>query len=70
MAEKQLIKPDYTVEECCKQLNCSHPTIYSLINKGVLESYPVGRGRRIKYESIQALRNSGGQRHGGISYDH
>ncbi len=52
-------QPDLTVEQAREQLNCSVPTIYSLMKKGRLSFYKLGRATRIKFESIQALRNSG-----------
>ncbi len=50
-------KGDLSVQEACSVLCVTAPTIYRLINKGDLTSYKAGRARRIKAESIEALRN-------------
>jgi excisionase family DNA binding protein len=52
-------QPDLTVQEACTLLQVTAPTIYSLMNRGALLSYKVGRLRRITRESFQALRTGG-----------
>lgn len=54
-------QPDLTVQEACTLLQVTAPTIYSLMNRGVLVSYKVGRLRRITHESFQILRTGGNQ---------
>jgi excisionase family DNA binding protein len=48
---------DYTVAETGGILRVSNPTIYSLLANKRLESYKVGRARRITGASIAKLRN-------------
>jgi len=48
---------DCSVTETCKILSFTPPTIYRLINKGLLDSYKIGRSRRITRESIDRIRN-------------
>jgi excisionase family DNA binding protein len=50
------ILQDPTVQQTCQILQVSNATIWRLQKKGVLEGYNVGKSRRIKLESIQALR--------------
>lgn len=50
---------DRSVNETCAILGVTSPVIYKLIAKGELDSYKVGRSRRITGESIQRLRTSG-----------
>jgi len=50
---------DYTVGETGGVLRVSNPTVYKLIAHGELESYTVGRARRVKGDSIERLRNGG-----------
>jgi len=47
---------DFTVMETCEFFRVTAPTVYRLMNQGKLESYTLGRCRRITQESIQALR--------------
>lgn len=49
-------QPDLTVQEACALMKCTAPTVYRLIHRGELQSYKVGRVRRITSESVQALR--------------
>lgn len=48
---------DYTPEAAAERLNCCRATIYRLIDRGVLQSYSLGRARRITTESLERLRN-------------
>ena len=48
---------DLTVAETSSVLNVTNPTIYKMISRGVLDSYTVGRARRITQESILRLRS-------------
>lgn len=49
IAEKEIKKdPNYiTVEEACKFLHCSGPTLYNRINKGEIKVIKNGRGSLI-----------------------
>ncbi len=47
---------DLSVQETCTIFNCTPPTVYKLINTGKLDSYTVGRSRRITHESIERVR--------------
>lgn len=47
---------DYTVQEAAAKFKVTPPTIYSMINKGKLKSYTIGRSRRITSESVENLR--------------
>ena len=51
------ILPDLTVEQVAHYLNCSAVTVHKLINCDVVKSYKVGRARRIRRESVEALRD-------------
>jgi len=48
---------DKSISETSAILGCTNPTIYKLIGQGVLDSYKVGRSRRVTGESIQRLRS-------------
>lgn len=48
---------DLTIAETSAALNVTNPTIYKMIARGDLDSYTVGRARRITQESIQRLRS-------------
>jgi len=50
------ITRDPTVTEACTIFNCTPPTVYKMMNTGKLESYTVGRSRRITSESIERVR--------------
>lgn len=52
----QTIPPDLTVKETCEVLRVTAPTVYNMLRQGRLESYMVGRARRITHESVQRLR--------------
>jgi excisionase family DNA binding protein len=39
----------------CERLNCSPPTLYALIHAGQLESFKIGKYRKIVERSIDAL---------------
>lgn len=43
-----------TVTETHERLNCSRGTIYNLLRAGELESFKIGRARRIRPESVAA----------------
>ena len=47
---------DLSINEACSILNVTNPTVYKLIAQGQLDSYKVGRSRRITRESLQRLR--------------
>jgi excisionase family DNA binding protein len=47
---------DLSINEACSILNVTNPTVYKLIARGQLDSYKVGRSRRITRESLQRLR--------------
>lgn len=47
---------DYTIQEAATKFKVTPPTIYSMINKGELDSYTVGRSRRITSESVENVR--------------
>ena len=49
---------DLTVQETCEVFRVTPPTVYSLIHKGELDSYVVGRSRRVTHESVARLRQS------------
>jgi len=48
---------DYSVRQVCTTFDCTPPTVYKLINTGKLDSYTVGRSRRITHESIERVRH-------------
>jgi excisionase family DNA binding protein len=48
---KSLKKPQ-SVENACDKIGVSRATLYKLINRGVLRTYRVGRGRRVTNEAI------------------
>jgi excisionase family DNA binding protein len=52
------VKPQ-SVEYACTAIGVSRATLYKLINRGVLRTYRVGRGRRVSdiaiRECVQAL---------------
>lgn len=47
---------DYSVRQVCTKFDCTPPTVYKLIHAGKLDSYTIGRSRRITHESIERLR--------------
>jgi excisionase family DNA binding protein len=47
---------DLSVQETCMVFGCTPPTVYKMMNSGKLESYTVGRSRRITHESIERVR--------------
>ena len=51
---------DCTITETCSILNTTPPTVYRLIARNKLDSYKLGRSRRITRESINRLRAGGG----------
>lgn len=52
-------KSDYTVADVAELLKISNPTVYRLINTGMVRAYKVGRGTRITRSSVEQLRNGG-----------
>lgn len=50
--------PDYTIQEVASKFKVTPPTVYSMIRKGKLDSYTVGRSRRITSESIERVRKA------------
>lgn len=57
----QLFDPDrdLSIAEVSSVLNVTNPTIYKMIARGELDSYKVGRSRRITQESVRRLRSGG-----------
>ena len=56
MQDQNSLRPDPTVGQVCTLLNTTPPTVYKLIHTGKLDSYTIGRGRRITIESLERLR--------------
>lgn len=56
-SSNELPQHDLSVSETCSLLNVTSPTVYKLMAHGKLDSYSVGRSRRITYESVARLRN-------------
>ncbi|MCG7984747.1 MAG: helix-turn-helix domain-containing protein [Candidatus Thiodiazotropha lotti] len=48
---------DLSVVQTSAILGLTAPSIYKLINRGVLASYKAGNARRITSESVEALRS-------------
>jgi len=48
---------DPTVQQTAEIFQCTPKTIYDRIKDGTLESYLIGNMRRIRRESIEAVRN-------------
>ena len=44
-----------TINDTCKTLSLSRPTIYRLIKAGRLEAFSIGRRRLIRAASVQHL---------------
>jgi excisionase family DNA binding protein len=42
-----------TVNDCCRRLQLSRPTVYELINSGELRSICFGRARRIPARALE-----------------
>ena len=57
-AQKEICT-DYSIDDTSKILACARSTVYSLIKYGQLECYKIGRATRIKFESVEKLRNGG-----------
>ena len=49
---------DYRVKEAAQVLRIHEKTVYALIAKGALHSYKIGRSRRIRRESVEAIRGT------------
>lgn len=49
--------PDRSVTETCSILNVTPPTVYRMIEKGYLDSYKLGRSRRVTGDSIDRVRS-------------
>jgi excisionase family DNA binding protein len=58
MRESNKFARDLTVQETCAFFRVTPPTIYSLINNGKLDSYVIGRSRRVTHESVEGLRQT------------
>lgn len=56
MQETTPIARDLTIQEACEVFRVTPPTVYKMMNSGKLESYTVGRSRRITHESIERVR--------------
>jgi excisionase family DNA binding protein len=52
IATSKSVKP-HSVEHACVAIGVSRATLYKLINRGVLRTYQVGRGRRISENAIR-----------------
>jgi excisionase family DNA binding protein len=46
------IQPDPTPDEACAMIGCSKPTLYKLLARDELDSYTLGRSRRITIASL------------------
>lgn len=57
MNETELTPLLLYVEEAAKVLRTSRSDMYRLIQKGDVETVPVGRGQRVVYESLMAYVN-------------
>lgn len=53
--ESRLPPPDVSIDEAADWLGQSRATIYNYLHRGELESYKLGRSRRIKRESLLKL---------------
>lgn len=49
---------DYTIQEAAAKFKVTPPTIYLMIRKGKLDSYTIGRSRRITSESVERVRKA------------
>ena len=49
---------DYTVREFCAALRIAPSTAYRLMKDGAVDWYAIGHSRRVKAESVDALRQS------------
>ena len=47
---------DPTVKQTANTFQVTEKTVYSWINEGILESYLIGRSRRVKSKSIERVR--------------
>lgn len=47
-----------TVPEVAKHFNCSHQTVWRMINTGVLKSLKLGRNRRVRLSDLREYVNS------------
>ena len=50
---------DYTVKEFCAAVRIAPATAYRLMKAGSVEWYSIGHSRRVKAESVAAMRASG-----------
>lgn len=48
-----------TVREACVFLHVTHPVIYQLISKGLIESVKILRARRISWQSLRKFAAQG-----------
>jgi len=56
MQEQNPVTRDLTIQEACEVFRVTPPTVYKMMNTGKLETYTVGRSRRITRESIERVR--------------
>ena len=56
MQEQIPVNRDFTIQEVCEVFRCTPPTVYKMMNSGKLDTYTVGRSRRITHESIERVR--------------
>lgn len=42
----------FTIDEACERLRCSRRYLYTLLERGELRSFTMGRGRRIPASSL------------------
>jgi excisionase family DNA binding protein len=57
MSETELTPLLLTVEEAATVLRTSRSDMYRLIQRGDVETVPIGRGQRVVYESLVAYVN-------------
>ena len=57
MQDQIPVMRDLTIQEACEVFRVTPPTVYKMMNTGKLDSYTIGRSRRITHESIQRLRH-------------
>jgi len=55
----RLDRRGYSITEVCALYNVSAPTVYRWLNNGMLDSFKVGRSRRITSASLEAMEEQG-----------
>jgi len=55
----RLDRRGYSIIEVCALYNVSAPTVYRWLNKGLLDSFKVGRSRFISSASLEAMEEQG-----------